>query len=76
MERAFQIEKDKTIIDYEEFVSITIQCASQHLGNESEDYSKAVTDSDFTKIIVTSSVERGLGGWGRKKRKKNKQKKE
>ena len=48
MGRAFQIEKDKTTINYKELVLITTECASQHSGNESEkDYFKAVTDSDF-----------------------------
>ena len=68
MGRAFQIEKDKTTINYKELVLITTECASQHSGNESEkDYFKAVTDSDFAKTIVTSNAEMGLRGWGRKK---------
>lgn len=66
--RAFQIEKDKITINYEELVSITTECASQHLGIESEkDYFKAVTDSYFAKTTVISNAERGLRGWGRKK---------
>lgn len=67
--RAFQIEKDKITINYEELVSITAECASQHLGIESEkDYFKAVTDSYFAKTTVISNAERGLRGWGRKKK--------
>lgn len=68
MGRAFQTEKDKITINYEELVSITTECASQHSGNESEkDYFKAVTDSDFAKTTVRSNTERGLRGWGRKR---------
>lgn len=59
--RAPQTEKDKTIIDYEEFVWATLEYEPQHLGNEPEK-DEAMTDSDpdFTKITMTSSVERGL----------------
>lgn len=68
MGRAFQTEKDKITINYEGLVSITTECASQHLGNESEkNYFKAVTDTDFAKTTVTSNAERGLRGWGRKR---------
>lgn len=68
MGKAFQTEKDKITINYEELVSITTECASQHSGNESEkDYFKAVTDSDFAKTMVTSNAERGPRGWGRKR---------
>lgn len=67
--RAFQIEKDKITINYEELVSITTECASQHLGIESEkDYSKAVTDSYFAKTTVISNAERGLRGLGKEKK--------